>query len=104
MAFCLSLLPDLSEMLRTASPFLIVDRHSRATAFRNETGQAIPQGHVAACCRTCLRKASFESFMKQVTGIGDSTGEFVMPDGSKADMSKAAWISKTAQSLLSFMF
>ncbi|CAJ1342665.1 unnamed protein product [Effrenium voratum] len=33
-------------------------------------------------------KASFESFMKQVTGIGDSTGEFVMPDGSKADMSK----------------
>lgn len=33
-------------------------------------------------------KASFESFMKQVTGIGDSTGEFLMPDGTTADMSK----------------
>eukprot|EP00927_Polykrikos_kofoidii_P011720 TRINITY_DN15004_c0_g1_i1.p1 TRINITY_DN15004_c0_g1~~TRINITY_DN15004_c0_g1_i1.p1 ORF type:complete len:575 (-),score=125.41 TRINITY_DN15004_c0_g1_i1:169-1821(-) len=31
-------------------------------------------------------KASFESFMKQITGIGDSTGQFVMPDGTKADM------------------
>jgi len=33
-------------------------------------------------------KASFESFMKQLTGIGDSSGEFLLPDGTKADMSK----------------
>jgi len=33
-------------------------------------------------------KASFESFMKQVTGIGDSSGTFVLPDGTTADMSK----------------
>jgi len=33
-------------------------------------------------------KASFESFMKQITGIGDSSGTFVLPDGTKADMSK----------------
>lgn len=32
-------------------------------------------------------KASFESFMKQVTGIGDSSGEFILPDGTKAEMS-----------------
>eukprot|EP00913_Durusdinium_trenchii_P003259 g3015.t1 len=32
--------------------------------------------------------ASFESFMKQVTGLGDPSGEFLMPDGSKAEMSK----------------
>jgi len=33
-------------------------------------------------------KASFESFMKQVTGIGNDSGEFILPDGTKADMSK----------------
>merc|ERR1739848_343052 len=33
-------------------------------------------------------KASFESFMKQVTGIGDSSGEFILPGGTKADMSQ----------------
>eukprot|EP00435_Cladocopium_sp_Y103_P000206 s3140_g1.t1 len=33
-------------------------------------------------------KASFESFMKQVTGIGDPTGAFLMPDGTTADMGK----------------
>eukprot|EP00442_Polarella_glacialis_P050681 CAMPEP_0115049682 /NCGR_PEP_ID=MMETSP0227-20121206/1347_1 /TAXON_ID=89957 /ORGANISM="Polarella glacialis, Strain CCMP 1383" /LENGTH=165 /DNA_ID=CAMNT_0002433419 /DNA_START=1 /DNA_END=495 /DNA_ORIENTATION=+ len=33
-------------------------------------------------------KASFESFMKQIAGIGDGSGEFVLPDGTKADMSK----------------
>eukprot|EP00930_Biecheleria_cincta_P006840 TRINITY_DN107918_c0_g1_i1.p1 TRINITY_DN107918_c0_g1~~TRINITY_DN107918_c0_g1_i1.p1 ORF type:complete len:592 (+),score=138.64 TRINITY_DN107918_c0_g1_i1:25-1776(+) len=32
-------------------------------------------------------KASFESFMKQVTGI-ENSGEFILPDGSKGDMSK----------------
>eukprot|EP00929_Paragymnodinium_shiwhaense_P023403 TRINITY_DN14652_c0_g3_i1.p1 TRINITY_DN14652_c0_g3~~TRINITY_DN14652_c0_g3_i1.p1 ORF type:complete len:518 (-),score=206.30 TRINITY_DN14652_c0_g3_i1:380-1933(-) len=31
-------------------------------------------------------KASFESFMQQLTGIGDGSGEFVLPDGSKAGM------------------
>ena len=36
-----------------------------------------------------LRKASFESFMKQVTGIGDPSGEFLMPDGTTAEMGKA---------------
>ncbi|CAK9005304.1 unnamed protein product [Durusdinium trenchii] len=35
-----------------------------------------------------MMKASFESFMKQVTGLGDPSGEFLMPDGSKAEMSK----------------
>ena len=35
------------------------------------------------------RKLSFESFMKQVTGIGDPSGEFLLPDGTKADVSKA---------------
>merc|ERR1719375_971810 len=33
-------------------------------------------------------KASFESFMKQITGIGDDSGQFILPDGSYADMSK----------------
>mmetsp|Transcript_72776 Transcript_72776/g.133110 ORF Transcript_72776/g.133110 Transcript_72776/m.133110 type:complete len:377 (-) Transcript_72776:1-1131(-) len=33
-------------------------------------------------------KASFESFMKQITGIGDGSNTFVMPDGTTADMSK----------------
>eukprot|EP00406_Dinophysis_acuminata_P004399 CAMPEP_0179216832 /NCGR_PEP_ID=MMETSP0797-20121207/3592_1 /TAXON_ID=47934 /ORGANISM="Dinophysis acuminata, Strain DAEP01" /LENGTH=351 /DNA_ID=CAMNT_0020923023 /DNA_START=38 /DNA_END=1089 /DNA_ORIENTATION=+ len=33
-------------------------------------------------------KASFESFMKQIAGIGDNSGTFVMPDGTVADMSK----------------
>jgi len=33
-------------------------------------------------------KNSFESFMKQVTGIGDPSGEFLLPDGTKADVSK----------------
>ncbi|CAE7230279.1 Dnajb5 [Symbiodinium pilosum] len=33
-------------------------------------------------------KLSFESFMKQVTGIGDPSGEFLLPDGTKADVSK----------------
>lgn len=33
-------------------------------------------------------KASFESFMKQVTGIGDPSGEFLMPDGTTAEMGK----------------
>eukprot|EP00927_Polykrikos_kofoidii_P011721 TRINITY_DN15004_c0_g2_i1.p1 TRINITY_DN15004_c0_g2~~TRINITY_DN15004_c0_g2_i1.p1 ORF type:complete len:547 (-),score=125.39 TRINITY_DN15004_c0_g2_i1:246-1886(-) len=37
-------------------------------------------------------KQSFESFMKQVTGIGDNSGEFIMPDGTKADMSKVKGI------------
>ena len=27
--------------------------------------------------------------MKQVTGIGDPSGEFLLPDGTKADVSKA---------------
>mmetsp|Transcript_10066 Transcript_10066/g.22616 ORF Transcript_10066/g.22616 Transcript_10066/m.22616 type:complete len:588 (+) Transcript_10066:86-1849(+) len=32
-------------------------------------------------------KASFESFMKQLAGVGDSSGSFILPDGTKADMS-----------------
>merc|ERR1719189_2283358 len=30
-------------------------------------------------------KASFESFMKQIAGIGDNSGTFILPDGTKAD-------------------
>lgn len=33
-------------------------------------------------------KDSFSSFMKQITGIGDESGTFVLPDGTKADISK----------------
>ena len=36
-----------------------------------------------------VRKASFESFMKQITGIRDPSGEFLMPDGTTAEMGKA---------------
>ncbi|CAJ1388573.1 unnamed protein product [Effrenium voratum] len=48
-------------------------------------------------------KASHESFMKRLAAIGDSTGEFVIPDGSKADMSKAGWLSKAAQRRSEFL-
>ena len=41
-----------------------------------------------SCMHAKQRKLSFESFMKQVTGIGDPSGEFVLPDGTKADVSK----------------
>ncbi|CAE8582561.1 unnamed protein product [Polarella glacialis] len=36
-------------------------------------------------------KASFESFMKQIAGIGDGSGEFVLPDGTKALLSSRGW-------------
>ncbi|CAJ1431624.1 unnamed protein product [Effrenium voratum] len=49
-----------------------------------------------------MTKASHESFMKRLAAIGDSTGEFVIPDGSKADMSKAEvdLLNETVQSVL----
>merc|ERR1719188_270796 len=42
-------------------------------------------------------KASFESCMKQLTGIGDNSGEFLLPDGSKADMSKVQGVPDIRQ-------
>jgi len=42
-------------------------------------------------------KASFESFMKQITGIGDASGKFVMPDGTSADMSKVKGVPDIRQ-------
>jgi len=42
-------------------------------------------------------KASFESFMKQVTGIGNDTGTFVLPDGSTADMLKVKGVPDIRQ-------
>lgn len=42
-------------------------------------------------------KASFESFMKQITGIGDDTGKFVLPDGTSADMSKVKGVPDIRQ-------
>lgn len=42
-------------------------------------------------------KASFESFMKQITGIGDESGTFILPDGTKADMSKVKGVPDIRQ-------
>jgi DnaJ-class molecular chaperone len=46
-------------------------------------------------------KASFESFMKQITGIGDNSGTFVLPDGTTAEMSKVKGVPDIRQHMQS---